>query len=60
MSKNMSSMPVATRAAKRDIRRMHEHGSQFSLRAPPCNFDDEKKSDPVNRRIVTVKSEVQV
>ena len=27
MSKNMSSIPVATRAAKRDIRRMHEHGS---------------------------------
>ena len=45
MSRNMSSIPVATRAAKRDIRRMHEHGSQFSLRAPPCNFDDEKKSD---------------
>ena len=50
MSKNMSSMPVATRAAKRDIRRMHEHGSQFSLRAPPCNFDDEKKSEPVKAR----------
>ena len=45
MSRNMSSIPVATRAAKRDIRRMHEHGSQFSLRVAPCNFNDEKKSE---------------
>ena len=44
MSKNMSSIPVATRAAKRDIRRMHEHALRNSRRG---NFDDDEKKSEV-------------
>ena len=43
ISRNMSSIPVATRAAKRDIRRMHEHGLH-NLRRRAAKFEDEKKS----------------
>ena len=54
ISRNMSSIPVATRAAKRDIRRMHEQGLRNS---PPrvCAAAEQSSTTRRSRRCESVE-----